>query len=162
MTHEFVKGCHQPDIQISRFCPAIQQLMEEHLVLIPIMKQIYNRTESIQASELDTMRKEVEAFMDQLEKHSYKEEAYLFETLAKYVGSDSGPIAVMEYEHHTAKAYLNRFLFEIEDNEDAVQTLRSGVELLEEHFEKEEKVLFPMAEHLLNQEEKLMLEKHIL
>ncbi|MEB3025902.1 hemerythrin domain-containing protein, partial [Parvimonas sp. M13] len=66
-----------------------------------------------------------------------------------------GPIAVMEYEHEQAKRFLNRFL------EDGFPDyLQSAVEVLLQHFQKEEQVLFPMAQKLLNEEEKQeLLEK---
>ncbi|WP_416384100.1 hemerythrin domain-containing protein, partial [Parvimonas sp. M13] len=61
----------------------------------------------------------------------------------------------MEYEHEQAKRFLNRFL------EDGFPDyLQSAVEVLLQHFQKEEQVLFPMAQKLLNEEEKQeLLEK---
>ncbi|WP_257985059.1 hemerythrin domain-containing protein [Bacillus sp. T33-2] len=45
----------------------------------------------------------VEKFLSDLEPHSEREEGVLFEMMASYIGRESGPIAVMEYEHDQVK-----------------------------------------------------------
>ncbi|MED2254441.1 hemerythrin domain-containing protein [Brevibacillus parabrevis] len=143
-------------------CAALTQLKTEHGPLVEKMVELQRLATQFVAA--DAIRKEelltelqtnANAFIAELEPHSAKEEDVLFTMMAKYVGREAGPIAVMEYEHEQAKRFLNRFL------EDGFPDyLQSAVEVLLQHFQKEEQVLFPMAQKLLNEEEKQeLLEK---
>ncbi|UTW69048.1 hemerythrin domain-containing protein [Anaerobacillus sp. HL2] len=53
--------------------------------------------------------KKIKIFIAELEPHSNREEEVLFEMMVKYIGREGGPIAVMEYEHSTAKLNLKEF-----------------------------------------------------
>src|SRR5947199_9037993 len=46
----------------------------------------------------------VAIFKSELDTHSEREEEVLFPMMGEYIGTSSGPIAVMEYEHEQAKA----------------------------------------------------------
>lgn len=119
---------------------------------------------------LAELKRKVDAFVGELDPHSEREEGVLFPMMAKYIGRETGPIAVMEYEHDLAKANLKKFREAVERLEGAVDAERAkeiasyaiqAHAVLTDHFMKEENVLFPMAENMLNAEEKAELGRAI-
>ncbi|MGP4081772.1 hemerythrin domain-containing protein [Pseudalkalibacillus sp. R45] len=134
MKSESQFACHQMAAQSTKYCPAIAGLIDEHLKLKLVMEELLLKTKGILDSlekteyvEKAALRKEVVRFKKNLELHSYKEEAYLFDTLANYIGRNSGPIAVMEYEHQTAKTYIGQFLSEGCSDKEALDSLKNGI-----------------------------------
>ena len=110
--------------------------------------------------------------------HSRKEDEALFPALERAFGGDAGPTAVMRGEHraiHAQADLFRRTLDELERVEhpalvaggDALRALAGGgagagrlcaaarevIELLEAHFQKEEEILFPMAQSVLSEDD---------
>lgn len=115
---------------------------------------------------LAELRIKVKEFVDRLEPHSEREEGVLFPLMARYIGRETGPIAVMEYEHDQAKGNLKKFLELSIPADGSVSSAQAAEiascaiaaqEILTDHFMKEENILFPMAETLLSPEEKSLL-----
>ncbi|TBL76392.1 hemerythrin domain-containing protein [Paenibacillus thalictri] len=118
------------------------------------------------SGDIASLQIKVETFVRELDPHSEREEEILFPLMAKHVGRQMGPIAVMEHEHELAKQNLAKFTENARNlpgNVDAdlakeiVSYALQAHAVLTEHFMKEENVLFPMAEHMLNAEEKEQL-----
>ena len=72
----------------------------------------------------------------------------------------------MEYEHEQAKRRLGGFLARMEEIDGSIEAdvarqtageVAEAVQILSDHFRKEENVLFPMAERILSDEEKEQL-----
>lgn len=112
---------------------------------------------------LQELKDKVDTFVRELDPHSEREEGFLFPLMAKYLGRQVGPIAVMEYEHEVAKNNLNTFVEAMEQLEGPVDAERAkkiasyalqAHAILTDHFMKEENVLFPIAENILSAEEK--------
>jgi hemerythrin-like domain-containing protein len=158
-------------------CPPLERLKREHDVLREKMNRFHSLAESMDnnsnpASDqrLAELRDQVSVFFDELELHSEKEEKHLFSIMARYIGREVGPIAVMEYEHEQARKTLQLFMDEsknhlsAQDN-DTIRTVLSyaiqAYSLLSVHFMKEENVLFPMADQMLSEEEKATLNQNI-
>lgn len=159
-------------------CAPLQQLKTEHG---PLRKQMdeyktmvqdlaHDDSRSNYAEPLQALRDRVKQFVDELDVHSRKEEDVLFEMMANYIGRETGPIAVMEYEHDTAKTLLKQFLqlsSEVDNQvgheqaRDIADYAAKAEEILSQHFMKEETVLFPMAEKMLSAEEKEILQREI-
>jgi regulator of cell morphogenesis and NO signaling len=174
-----MSGCMSSSFSgdIINLCNPLQQLKDEHGPLNEMKKELYdisviieNNEEANWYEDILNLRNQVERFIAVLDPHSEREEGVLFEMMAKYIGRTSGPIAVMEYEHDQAKSNIARFLKESESlsidvtKEDAKKLASFVTEaylILTEHFMKEENVLFPMAEKMLSNEEKLELEEKI-
>ena len=87
--------------------------------------------------------------------HHSKEEDILFVAMtARDLSPDPGPVAVMLQEHEEGRRYTAAFRSAAEELEagnagaaaDVVQNVFDYVNLLREHIEKEDNVLFPMAE----------------
>ena len=87
-----------------------------------------------------------------LASHAHLEDELLFVPLEGPLGPNGGPIAVMREEHAEVESTLER-LAQVEDVEEAEALAGHLVSVAREHFEKEEQVLFPMAEQLLGEEE---------
>ncbi|WP_088104888.1 hemerythrin domain-containing protein [Halalkalibacter urbisdiaboli] len=169
---ENLQACGMMGDPTIRLCEPLERLKKEHGPLRTQMDKIYAKSLEIEEGDLETgrlidcmfeLREKVVQFVNELEPHSEREEGVLFPMMTNYIGKETGPIAVMEYEHEQAKAHLNLFLKETEGirptltHQNWIQMLNlynKAYHILKEHFMKEEQILFPMAERLLNTEEK--------
>ena len=163
--------------QVGPLCSGLKQLKEEHIPLTAQMEAIYKLTQSIDENEVeanyDTLQELynlVKSFVSELEPHSEREEGILFEMVAAYIGRTNGPIGVMEYEHDQAKMLLRKFLVEAEESTSTIEPnevkniasyAAKAYLILTDHFMKEETVLFPLANQLLTQSEKEILQEKI-
>jgi regulator of cell morphogenesis and NO signaling len=144
----------------------LKQLKGEHPPLLAQLEVLYSLTQSIdQEAEIESnfvqLVKMTEEFKNNLDPHSEREEGVLFPMLGAYIGTTSGPIAVMEYEHDQAKENINAFLAGGDFSQSSPEELKKRAQLVQnayfiltEHFAKEENVLFPLAERMLSDEEK--------
>ncbi|CAG7641700.1 Iron-sulfur cluster repair protein YtfE [Paenibacillus solanacearum] len=151
-------------------CAPLQQLKQEHIPLRKAMDRFHAAAaEIVAAADKDyrdafaALRDQVAAFAIELEAHAWKEDDGLFPMMARYIGRAFGPIAVMEHEHRQAEQLLGTFLDSAGaagdriDQETAQELAGYAVQaylVLTQHFDKEENVLFPMAERMLSPEEK--------
>ncbi|WP_078548496.1 hemerythrin domain-containing protein [Litchfieldia alkalitelluris] len=155
----------------------LQLLKNEHIPLRKQMDHLYEEATNIlenstpMKAELIALREVVVDFVNHLDPHSdiEDEEGVLFPLVANYIGRETGPIAVMEFEHDQAKKHLKLFLQGTEKVESLVENEFSDITLniteailiLREHFMKEENVLFPLAERMLSEEEKAVLQEKL-
>ena len=80
------------------------------------------------------------------------EDELLFAALEPHLGKHDGPLAIMRAEHEEMK----RLLWQIEDaveSDEAIVLVEEALSAARRHFQKEEQVLFPMAQRLLGDEE---------
>ncbi|MGG4443088.1 hemerythrin domain-containing protein [Brevibacillus fortis] len=156
-----------------KLCPALEKLKDEHLSLAEQMNELVNLANNLKSTAEPTKRKKgltelhelASSFRAELEKHSRREEEDLYPLMANYIERDMGPIAAMEEEHDLIHESLMSFMRIVEKEKSApveiaaVHTqLLMAVEILMEHFFKEENVLFPMAEYVLSDAEKEQLQ----
>ncbi|MGI8385580.1 hemerythrin domain-containing protein [Robertmurraya sp. P23] len=156
-------------------CEGLQQLKNEHPPLLLMLDGLLETCQQIERVETtrETVFKEliqkVEAFFHELEPHSEREEGVLFSMMEKYIGRESGPIAVMEYEHDQAKGFIGTFLkaalsndtYTDEEMMELAGLIKNAYYTLVDHFAKEENVLFPMAQNFFSEEEKQELKDRI-
>ncbi|AWX57976.1 hemerythrin domain-containing protein [Brevibacillus brevis] len=155
-----------------KLCPALEKLKDEHQSLAEQMNDLVHLANSLKSTAEPTKRKKgltelhelASLFRAELEKHSRREEEDLYPLMANYIEREMGPIAVMEEEHDLIHESLMSFMriVEMEKSEpvevEAVHIhLLKSIEILMEHFFKEESVLFPMAEYVLSDAEKEQL-----
>lgn len=151
----------------------LARLKGEHPALRAQMEELYSLTQKmdqeidVEANFIELIIK-VKEFKGALDPHSEREEAVLFPMMGVYIGTASGPIAVMEYEHDQAKSNIGAFLQKAEVSESINEEKKKLAELVQnayfiltDHFNKEENVLFPMAERMLSNEEKTELLRKI-
>ena len=103
-----------------------------------------------------------ETLQTEIASHFEEEEAALFVVLGRRIGTDGGPIAVMLEEHRELREAQAEYVaglaaLQAGSGEAGPQTVTVAAErilqLLPPHIEKEEGVLFPMADELLDEEE---------
>lgn len=122
-------------------------LLGEHGVIYTLLEHLTSRPfdsaeeARIQAAELAAG----------LATHARIEDDLLFVALEGPLGPNGGPLAVMRTEHAEVEATLER-LAQVEDVQEAAALAGHLVTVAREHFEKEEQMLFPMAEQLLGEE----------
>ncbi|OXB91634.1 MULTISPECIES: hemerythrin domain-containing protein [Parageobacillus] len=170
--------CHMGGHEEVELCSGLERLKQEHGPLREQMHDFFELAQTIGNHDevqdwkerLLALRKNVLAFIYELDPHSEREEGVLFPMMARYIGRTSGPIAVMEYEHEQAKQRIASFLTktaelpETTDRESAMELADMVIQayhILSEHFMKEENVLFPMAERMLSDKEKEELAEKI-
>jgi hemerythrin-like domain-containing protein len=90
--------------------------------------------------------------------HHQKEEGVLFKHMeAAGMPVQGSPIGVMLSEHELGRQYTRELLSAAQGmqagdpgaNQKAIQSARSYVALLRQHIFKEDKILFPMADHVI-------------
>jgi len=95
------------------------------------------------------------SFKHGLERHITWEEEILFPMFQKKTGIVDGPVAVMEDEHRQILDMLERINLRLQNNDSSSNRLEHDLMvLLGHHNVKEENVLYPVLDHLLNQDEK--------
>ena len=128
------------------------QIMEAACVQIETEKKVH-------VADVDEMIDFLKVFADQC--HHGKEENILFPCLEKAgIPREGGPIGVMLAEHEQGRKYIanmGRALTDYENGAatgltDLVENIRSYAELLEQHINKENNVLFAMADRVLTEE----------
>lgn len=152
------------------FSEVLQGLLDEHPPLRKQMEQLVEKSNQVTDLPAEIWQTEIQAilaleqsFADELEIHSKKEEDGLFLILGRHIGTNSGPIAIMNFEHEEARKGLASF--EAEAAKATADLSPERVTLITtplimacmtlfDHFMKEENVLYPMAENALTVAEK--------
>ncbi|MDE1837307.1 MAG: hemerythrin domain-containing protein [Euryarchaeota archaeon] len=145
-------------------------LIEEHWIfrdrIRAFLEELQPAPRSQGSPTLDPQR--VSSFVNFLaddveEKHGGREEQGLFPVLARHIGSDGGPLSVFLSEHQALRAHRTtlhrvgeRLGSDPEDPSAHPALLREtqGVhQLLDDHMEREDTMLFPMAREVLTVED---------
>jgi hemerythrin-like domain-containing protein len=140
-----------------------EDLIHEHnaiKVMLDIMSKIagnINKDKVSSTKEIEEIVDFLRTFADKC--HHGKEENALFPALVEAgIPEENGPIGVMLHEHTIGRGYIK----EIDDNvgnykmgvtgsaQSIADTLLKYVTLLQNHIQKEERILFPMAEKVLS------------
>lgn len=131
-----------------------QILSIQHQVFLTQLEFLKHVKETVQAEEVCAVRALVFAIADAMDKHAAIEEELLFPKLRPYLGEQMGPVQVMEFEHKEIRKILEAL--EKANDPRLIQAESSKfIILLQDHIAKEEHVLFPLAEEVL---EKSVLE----
>jgi len=148
-------------------------LIEEHggvKIMLGILGKVCDRLETgqaIPAGHLDRILDFLKVFVDRC--HHAKEEDFLFPALERVgIPMEGGPIEVMLSEHVKGREFIRGMSDAAEGckrgDRDAVQRFtfnaRGYTELLLSHIEKEDEILYPLADRQLNEvtDEKLVEE----
>lgn len=81
--------------------------------------------------------------------HAHLEDELLFPALESQLGAGNGPLAVMRAEHEEIDCGLAAIAAR-QGAEDVRERLAHVIEVARQHFAKEDEVLFPMAEEVLD------------
>lgn len=143
---------------------ATEQLRNEHegvKIMLNILGKVCQRLETtgnVDNDHFENVLEFLKVFVDKC--HHGKEEDLLFPALEAAGVPKDGPIAVMLYEHEMGRNYVRAiseaFFVYISGNrsssEGIVRNSREYIVLLNAHIEKENNVLFVMADDLLPEE----------
>ncbi|MFQ5829455.1 MAG: hemerythrin domain-containing protein [Candidatus Methylomirabilia bacterium] len=139
---------------------ATAMLREEHEVILralELLERLGRDLETGRAVDRNAREWLVDFFRTFADRcHHGKEEALLFPALERHgVPKEGGPVGVMLLEHEEGRALVRA----IGEGDDAgvAAAIRKYVTLLRAHIEKENGVLFPMAEQVLPDEEQRLL-----
>lgn len=156
---------------------ATEVLRDEHKIILKVLDAVRREAQAIGDSgklsleKLDKILDFFHVFVDRC--HHGKEEEYLFPTMEKCgIPADKGPISVMLHEHmggrNTVKVIAEALVRARQGEAAAIQTVAVHLAILDEHLrshiEKENEVLFPMADKVFTPENQQALvasfEKH--
>lgn len=138
---------------------ATQDLRKEHdaiLFVLQILDQmmVSDKDKEALLQHYDEVVYFLKIFADKC--HHGKEENYLFkELVSRGVPDEGGPVGVMLREHAQGRDLIAQMSLshEKEDIDGFHHAARQYRDLLKSHIEKENNVLFPMADNLINEQE---------
>ncbi len=149
---------------------ATSELMKEHdgiMLMLNIMNKIIEniqKRKELNPAHLEQVIEFLKVFADQC--HHGKEEGILFpELVKKGFSQESGPIAVMLHEHGIGRGFIKDMSSHFQEykagKKDALPALADDmskyVQLLMSHIQKENQILFPMADKALREDEQNQL-----
>ena len=102
------------------------------------------------ASQPDQVHIHAAMLASALATHAQLENDLLFSAMEPHVGP-MGPLAVMRREHEEIEGTLAG-LQEVQDTAEAQRMLLYAIRVARDHFAKEERILYPMAEKALDAE----------
>lgn len=100
-------------------------------------------------------------FLEAIKHHLAMEEELLFPAFEQASGSEMGPTQVMRLEHEQMRGLFNE-MGEAVTNQDAeayLGTAETLLILMQQHNAKEEQILYPMSDRLLQGEQRELLDK---
>lgn len=149
------------------FEKATEALKEDHQVIERVLATLQRLMQSSEATSLEVWRKAVDFISNFADKcHHLKEEKILFPALEQRgIPRQGGPIGMMLFEHEQGRAYVRGMVEALElakeDPETATPTLFENAaaysRLLQQHINKENDILFEMADVALAPEEQKAL-----
>ncbi len=153
-------GCGCGHQQIEK---ATEALKQDHQVIEKVLAGVQRLMQSSEATPLDVWRKALDFISNFADKcHHLKEEKILFPALEERgMPSEGGPIGMMLFEHEQGRAYVKQMIEALElakeDPEAATPALFENAEaysrLLQQHINKENEILFEMADGALTPQE---------
>ncbi len=152
---------------------ATEQLKNEHegiKLMLNIMDEICNRLEAgkkVSTKDIDSIIEFIKTFADKC--HHAKEEDLLFPAMEEAgIPREEGPIAVMLMEHDQGRGYvkgLGEAAAKYKDgNQKAagriIENARNYINLLTQHIDKEENILYNIADmHISEKKQKELLKR---
>ena len=149
------------------FEKATEILSDEHRVIERVLAVLQKLATRPVENSLDSWRKAVDFFRyfaDQC--HHLKEEQVLFPAMEEHgIPSDGGPVGMMLMEHEEGRTYVRSMLAAIAlvetKNEAAKEILvdkaKAYLRLLKDHIQKEDEILFKIADDVISPDEQKQL-----
>ena len=135
----------------------LDALREEHAEIRTVLSKFENFLKKIPNGVTESELNEISEYLDKdVELHFKREEDALFPILGNYIGIETGPINVMLIEHNSCRELtgdLNKKMGS-KDYKSIASAGKALIELLSEHEDKEDGILFQIAEMQLGQNEK--------
>ncbi|MDD4142954.1 MAG: hemerythrin domain-containing protein [Bacteroidales bacterium] len=139
---------------------AIQDLRKEHDAILYVLRILGKMMQSDNSNSETLLRYYGEVvyflkiFADKC--HHGKEENYLFkELINKGIPNEGGPVGVMLHEHDQGREYIAQMSRSFDENN--IEGFNNAAilysDLLRQHIEKENNVLFMIADRVINEQE---------
>jgi regulator of cell morphogenesis and NO signaling len=158
---------YNQDHPMLRFTEALEQLKAEHDLLRVKLQEFAVIDEIIRAGKPNTdwfgtlrnLKERVEGFLIMLEIHSDLEDLTLFPTVKMYMVEDVSVLDVLEEDHQLATQYIHAFLEELRHSVSPIhqgcatriiELLMNAHQLLLDHFNAEEELIYPIADQILD------------
>lgn len=126
-------------------------LVAEHETVLAWLSELASAAD---AGRREEIRRLLPFFEENLQVHRRKEEEVLFPAVARQIGESGGPVACMLEEHRQEKQLIAAIREVLEGGEGLSRPVGLFVEFLRLHIQKENEVLFPLAEQVLSIAEK--------
>ena len=149
------------------FDKATEMLSDEHRLIERVLGVMEKLTQDSLVGSLESWKKAldfVRHFADQC--HHLKEEKILFPAMEEHgIPNEGGPIGMMLIEHEEGRSYVRSMfaaIARLEANEQAAResllaSARAYIRLLREHIQKEDQILFHIADDVIPAEEQKQL-----
>lgn len=142
-------------------------LSDEHQNILKVIDALIKECDSLESGkglDKDFFEKAINFIRNYADKfHHAKEEDILFKELCKdTVEMQCNPIPQMLHEHDLGRDFVKGMEQALKENNKAkvIENARGYAQLLQEHINKEDNILYPMADEALNQQiQKEVLEK---
>lgn len=146
---------------------ATEVLIDEHRVIERVLAVVEKLTRAPVENSLASWKKALDfirQFADQC--HHLKEEKILFPAMEEHgIPREGGPIGVMLMEHEEGRGYVRAMVAAVAlceaKNEAAKETLlgnaKAYLRLLKEHIQKEDEILFKIADDVIPSDEQEIL-----
>ena len=149
------------------FEKATDMLSDEHRVIERVLAVLQKLTTRPVENSLDCWKKALDFFSHFADQcHHFKEEQVLFPAMEERgIPREGGPIGMMLMEHEEGRAYVRAMLSAIAlvetKNEAAKEILvdkaKAYLQLLKEHIQKEDEILFKIADDVISPDEQKQL-----
>ena len=135
----------------------LEILRNEHNIVLKILDNLEN---NLKDKNINQAKKSIELLGREFNKHSLnKEEKILFPEIEKFMPREGGPTGMMIIEHEDLTKSIKSFK-QINNSENLNEIGNHVITLLREHIDKENNMLFMMAEmHLDNKQKEIILKK---
>jgi hemerythrin-like domain-containing protein len=157
-------ACHGGSHEHGDYATATEVLKEEHRVIEKVLDALERLAKGAETSALAEWEKAIDFARNFADKcHHLKEENLLFPALEEHgIPREGGPIGMMLAEHEEGRGYVRAMAAAAgKDSVDNRQILRETanayIRLLRQHIQKEDEVLFQMADGVLSAEEQKTL-----
>ena len=135
----------------------LEILRNEHNIVLKILDNLEN---NLKDKNINQAKKSIELLGREFNKHSLnKEEKILFPEIEKFMPRENGPTGMMIIEHKDLTESIKKFK-QINNSENLNETGSYIINLLREHIDKENNMLFMMADmHLDAKQKEIILKK---
>jgi len=140
---------------------ATKQLKEEHKAVkqaLKILEKIckkLDKGEEVNPQHIQNLLEFLRVFVDKC--HHSKEEGVLFPAMEKAgVPNEDGPIGMMLIEHDLGRGFIKRMV----EGKEFTKNARNYIALLSDHIDKEDNILYMIADmHISPEEQKKLLKE---
>ena len=127
-----------------------EYLIAQHRVFLELLSSLEELKTSHKLENALGLKELIFAIVTVVEKHADIEEKFLFPELKPYLGEQMSPIAVMELEHAEIRKIISTLKESMDPHVVRVEAAKFII-FLRDHIAKEEMVLFPLTEDMIDE-----------